>query len=74
LSDPKPLILPFMGEVMTCYLCGRSKQSDPNVESGWWCVMVDGRFLRYYCDKETVNDIVAASVKPGPAQKGSQVP
>jgi hypothetical protein len=61
---PKPLVLPFMGEEMTCHICGRSQVSDPNVSSNWWCVLVDGGSKRYYCTKETVNAIVADAVKP----------
>lgn len=38
--------LPFMGETMTCGMCGKVQQSDPKVESGWRALDVDGK--RYH--------------------------
>src|SRR4030095_3469424 len=38
--------LPFMGELMTCCMCGKSQQSDPKVKSDWRTVEPDG--TRYY--------------------------
>lgn len=43
-------MLPFMGETMTCCMCGREAISDPEVESNWRAIDVDGK--RYYvCPK-----------------------
>ena len=38
--------LPFMGELMTCVMCGKQEQSDPKVKSDWRTVEPDG--VRYY--------------------------
>jgi len=38
----------FQGERMTCVMCGRSRMSDPKVESGWTCIEIDKR-LFYVC-------------------------
>jgi hypothetical protein len=32
----------FMGEQMTCIMCGKQEKSDPTVESQWRCIEVDG--------------------------------
>lgn len=36
----------FQGEMMTCIMSGETKRSDPNFESGWDCIEIDGS--RYY--------------------------
>lgn len=38
--------IPFMGETMKCIMSGEVKQSDPNVESNWYCIIIDGK--RFY--------------------------
>lgn len=38
--------VPFMGELMHCCVCDFEKISDPQVQSGWTCLSVDG--VRYY--------------------------
>lgn len=32
----------FQGELMTCALCGKQKPSDPNVNSDWRVIELDG--------------------------------
>lgn len=41
----------FTGEMMKCIMCGQEQQSDPDVESGWTCVEMDGSFF-YVCPRE----------------------
>lgn len=38
--------LPFMGETMTCVMCGKIEQSDPKVRTDWRVVEPDG--VRHY--------------------------
>lgn len=38
--------LPFMGEMMTCLMCGKTQQSDPKVKSDWRMLEADG--VPYY--------------------------
>lgn len=45
-ARPDPLKL-FQGEMMMCVMCGKSKRSDPHVESGWTAVQADWVIL--YC-------------------------
>ena len=47
---------PFMGEVMTCRLCGRKWKSDPKVESDWTLVQFDNHRL-YFCPQCFGNDL-----------------
>ena len=42
--DPEDL--PFMGEMMTCVMCGATRRSDPHVESQWRGIQLDEK--RYY--------------------------
>lgn len=35
--------IPFMGEEMVCIMSGEKQMSDPTIESGWDCVIADGR-------------------------------
>jgi hypothetical protein len=35
--------LPFMGETMTCCMCGKEHPSDPKVESNWRRIEADGK-------------------------------
>ena len=34
---------PFQGETMACRLCAATHRSDPEVESGWTLIELDGR-------------------------------
>jgi len=43
----KPLKL-FMGEMMTCHKCGRQVKSDPQVESNWTAIQLEGK-VYYIC-------------------------
>lgn len=36
----------FQGEMMVCIMSGAKQRSNPNVESGWDCIVADG--VRYY--------------------------
>lgn len=36
----------FRGEIMHCIMSGAKKKSNPNIESNWDCIIVDGK--RYY--------------------------
>lgn len=39
-------MIPFMGEWMVCIMSGRRQQSNPNVESGWDCIVTNkGRYF-----------------------------
>lgn len=40
--------LPFMGETMVCESCYKRQKSDPNIESGWTAVTVEGKRI-YIC-------------------------
>ncbi len=40
----------FSGELMTCSICNKEQQSDPEVESGWTYLELDG-YGFYVCDK-----------------------
>lgn len=42
---------PFQGELMICVNCQRRQKSDPNVESGWTAISIDGTMLEYWCPK-----------------------
>lgn len=42
-------LTPFQGEMMICVMCDRHQFSDPNIESGWTAISVDGELLEYYC-------------------------
>lgn len=44
-------LLPFMGELMTCIMCDRQARSDPQIESQWRCLVIDGRPY-YVCPSE----------------------
>ncbi len=46
-----PNNLPFMGELMTCIMCGATQRSSPNVESQWRGLQADG-VLYYACPAE----------------------
>lgn len=39
---------PFMGEIMTCCMCGKVEKSDPLRESDWTAIDVDS-VRRYIC-------------------------
>lgn len=36
----------FQSEQMTCVMCGKVQQADPDVESNWRCIQADG--TKYY--------------------------
>ena len=40
----------FSGELMICIMSGEKKRSNPNVESGWDCLVLDGK--SYYVSKK----------------------
>jgi len=40
--------LPFHGEMMTCFICGKQQLSDPRVESNWTCFTNPGTGKRAY--------------------------
>ena len=40
----------FNGEMMICIMSGEKKRSNPNVESGWDCLVLDGK--SYYVSKK----------------------
>lgn len=42
--------LPFMGETMVCIMSGPRKRSNSEIESGWDCIIADGK--RYYVSVE----------------------
>jgi hypothetical protein len=42
----------FMGETMTCIMCGKQQPSDPTVESGWTFISIDGKTGSYVCPDE----------------------
>jgi hypothetical protein len=46
---------PFMGEMMTCAVCGKQQKSDPKIESQWTCVVLGDRRV-YFCPKCFGND------------------
>lgn len=53
-------MIPFTGEVMTCVICKCQQRSDPNVESQWRCIELDG--VRFYaCPKEFPPDGASAA-------------
>lgn len=39
----------FMGELMTCYRCGKQEQSHPNQQSQWTVVELEGDKPMYFC-------------------------
>jgi len=39
---------PFIGETMTCLLCGAMQRSDPEVSSNWRALQIEGRIF-YAC-------------------------
>jgi hypothetical protein len=43
--------LRFQGEMMTCVMCGKTKQSDPAVESDWTFLEIEGK-SGYVCHDE----------------------
>lgn len=48
------LPLPFQGEEVTCFRCGRSEVSDPRVESGWYSFSLEGdrgTMRLYWCGR-----------------------
>lgn len=45
----------FMGEMMTCAICGLQQKSDPQVESGWTVVELD-QVPYYVCPKHLQPD------------------
>jgi hypothetical protein len=45
----------FVGEMMTCVMCGAQKQSMPHVESGWRAVQMDADVF-YVCPDELPRD------------------
>lgn len=47
--------LPFMGEMMTCVLCGKKETSDPEKKSNWRAVDFDGERF-YACPQEFPRD------------------
>lgn len=49
----------FVGETMTCTVCGRQERSDPSVESDWRCIEVDGQGY-YVCPNEFPPDTASA--------------
>jgi len=59
--------VPFMGELMTCIMCGKVEQSDPAIRSDWRIVEADG-VRHYVCvdhfppDTGTVEQFTAAYV------------
>jgi len=42
---------PFMGETMTCEVCGRVQKSYANFESQWTMALVDGKKTIYWCPR-----------------------
>lgn len=40
----------FQGEMMTCALCGKRQQSDPNVSSDWRVLQLDGQAFHVCTD------------------------
>lgn len=46
--------LMFTGEMMICSICKKKEQSDPNVESGWTLIELDG-YRFYVCPKHLGN-------------------
>jgi hypothetical protein len=45
----------FRGEMMTCAICGKQKQSDIQVESGWTVMELDSK-AHYVCPDELQPD------------------
>jgi hypothetical protein len=49
----------FVGELMTCCICGDQQRSDPKAESNWRVIVLDG--VAYYaCPKEFPADDASA--------------
>lgn len=44
-----------MGGTMTCVVCGKEHESDPNVESNWTCFEINST-ERYYCCPDCLQD------------------
>ena len=42
--------LPFMGEMMTCILCGKQARSDPSAECNWRAIAIGDK--RYYACRD----------------------
>ena len=52
--------VPFMGEMMTCVMCGRQQKSDPLTQSQWRAIEADG--VRYYaCPAEFPPDTASSA-------------
>lgn len=49
----------FTGETMVCALCSKVKQSDPNVESQWRAIEINGERF-YVCTKHFPSDRASA--------------
>lgn len=45
----RPVTNIFQGEMMTCAICDKQQQSDPNIESGWTAIQVDGSVNARFC-------------------------
>jgi hypothetical protein len=43
--------MPFQGEMMTCAICGKQKQSSPSIESNWNAIFINGE-LKYLCPSD----------------------
>jgi len=57
---------PFQGEMMRCEVCGSEQKSNPEVESNWTCVELDGEWgslLLYVCPKHYLPDVLQSLVK-----------
>lgn len=53
---------PFMGEEMTCVMCGCVHKSDPNLQSQWRLLQLDG-YRFYVCPKHFPDDRTATVKK-----------
>jgi hypothetical protein len=49
----------FVGEMMTCVVCGQSEKSDPTVSSNWRCIEANGVPF-YICPNEMPPDGASA--------------
>jgi hypothetical protein len=54
--------IPFTGEDMICVMCGKVQKSDPEVESQWRLIELDGHHF-YACPKHFPDDRTATVKK-----------
>ncbi len=57
--DPLTISPCFVGELMTCALCGRQEKSDPSIRSNWRVIEADG-VRHYFCPAEFPPDWASA--------------